>query len=169
VWHANVVDIMPHAGTDPAAVEQLVAFARRIDQVPIVCRQERHGYVFNAMLQSFLQTALTLHTSGVASFQDVDRAWMGVMKTPIGPFGILDRIGLDTVHDIASFWVLASRDAQQRKILELLGEMTAVGRLGVKTGWGFYRYPHPEFERAGFLQGQPTPFASAEPGSSERS
>jgi 3-hydroxybutyryl-CoA dehydrogenase len=152
VWVANVVDIMPHPGTAPATIELLAAFAERIDQIPIVCHKENHGYVFNSMLRSFLMTAIALASDGVADVEDIDRAWMGVMKTPIGPFGILDRIGLDTVYDIVQYWTLVSKDPQHAKSREFIKRLLDAGQLGLKSGHGFYRYPHPAFEQPGFLQ-----------------
>lgn len=62
VWTSNVVDVMPHPGTSPEAVELAEAFARRIDQVPIVLEREHSGYVFNTMLVALLGAAQSLLT-----------------------------------------------------------------------------------------------------------
>jgi 3-hydroxybutyryl-CoA dehydrogenase len=94
VWDSNVVDIMPHPGTAPETVAVIQAFARRISQIPIVLHKESHQYVFNAMLGALNTAALKQAVDGVATVEDIDRAWMGVMKTPIGPFGIMDLVGL---------------------------------------------------------------------------
>ncbi len=152
VWHANVVDVMPHRGTSREVVDRLVEWALKIDQIPIVCRKERIGYVFNAMLQAFLKSALELANSGVAEFDDIDRAWMAILKTDIGPFGILDRIGLDTVRTIATFWASSSKDAAHQSMMAWLEELTTSGRLGVKSGEGFYRYPSPAYQQKDFLR-----------------
>lgn len=165
VWYANVVDIMPHAGTSAETVARLDQFARSIDQIPILCRKESPGYVFNAMLQGFLKEAMRLVTTGVCSLEDVDRAWMAVLKMSHGPFGILDRIGLDTAHDAAHLAQLVSQDPQERKNAELLESLVKQGRLGTKTGQGFYQYPNPAFEQPGFLQGQPPTDADSRQGS----
>lgn len=155
VWLANVVDIMPHAGTSPETIVALHAFAQHIDQTPILCRREAPGYVFNVMLQSLLTSAMHLAADGIVDFKDVDRAWMGVTKMPIGPFGILDRIGLDTVQAIVRFWSMAAAGATHKKSGQLLDPLVAEGRLGIKAGRGFYDYPNPEFERPDFLRGVP--------------
>jgi 3-hydroxybutyryl-CoA dehydrogenase len=151
VWVSNVVDIMPHPGTAQETVDLLHAFAWRIGQIPIVCRKENHGYVFNAMLNALNGAALTLVANGVASAQNVDRAWMGVMKMPIGPFGILDGVGLDTAWDITAHWAKALGDPQLQKNADLLKEYVDQGHLGTKSGKGFYTYPHPDYQRPGFL------------------
>ena len=155
VWSSNVVDVMGHPGTAPETTALLVAFARRIGQVPILVRRENHGYVFNAMLNAVNDAALTLAANGVASVEDVDRAWMGVMKMPVGPFGILDLVGLDTAWHITHYWArrLIWRRQLRRNAAFLKGYVDR-GALGTRAGRGFYRYPDPAFARSGFLEGR---------------
>jgi 3-hydroxybutyryl-CoA dehydrogenase len=154
VWDANVVDVMAHAGADPGLVETLVDFARRIGQVPIVTRKESPGYVFNAMLSALNGAALELAANGVATVPDVDRAWMGIMKMPIGPFGIMDAVGLDTVWKITDFWAGVTNQPQLRANADFVKPYIDRGRLGVKTRAGFYDYPNPAFSRPDFLTGE---------------
>ena len=154
VWESNVVDVMPHSGTSKETVELLYAFAERIGQIPVLCKKESHGYVFNAMLNAVNRAALTLAANGVASVEDIDRAWMGVMKMPVGPFGILDHVGLQTVWDIAQHWAEELRDPQLQANADFLKRYIDQGRLGVKSGRGFYTYPSPAYEQAGFLVGE---------------
>lgn len=151
VWMAAVADIMPHAATSAACVTRLERFARRIGQVPIVLRREHPGYVFNSMLRVLLMSALTLAERDVAAPEDVDRAWMGVTGMPIGPFGMLDRIGLETVRDIARYWGGVMRDPQIVRNGEYLQRLVDAGRTGRRTGRGFYFHPSPAYEEAGFL------------------
>lgn len=157
VWVSNVVDVMPHPGTAPEVVSLLVAFARRIGQIPIVLQKENYGYVFNTMLSAVNREALTLAANGVATVEDVDRAWMGVMKMPIGPFGIMDGVGLDTVWDITDYWARQLKDDRQlRTNADFLEAYVSKGWLGVKSKQGFYHYPNPSFQQPGFLEGKST-------------
>ncbi len=155
VWLSNVVDVMPHRGTAPETMAVLEQFAWRIGQIPIVLHKENHGFVFNNMLSAVNREAMTLAANQVATVEDVDRAWMGIMKMPIGPFGIMDQVGLDTVYDITAYW--ASRltfDQQLRINAEFLKPYVDKGWLGKKSGRGFYTYPHPAFEQPGFVEGR---------------
>lgn len=154
VWVANVVDVMPHPGTDPDVVPLLVAFARRIGQIPILLEKEHSGYVFNTMLSGLIRSALSLVVDGVATPEDVDRAWMGCMKTPVGPFGIQDQIGLDTVWKITDFWAQKTGDRTGRAHADFLKQFLDAGHVGVKSGRGFYAYPQPAYEQPGFLAGE---------------
>lgn len=155
VWISNVVDIMPHPGTSVETLDLLEAFAHRIGQIPIRLAKESSSYVFNAMLNAVLRAATGLAAKQVTSFENVDRAWMGVMKMPVGPFGILDQIGLETAYDINQYWANVLKDAELQANAEFLKSYVDQGHLGVKTGRGFYSYPDPEYLRPGFITGVP--------------
>jgi len=149
----TVVDIMPHPGTDPEATELVRAFAERMGLIPIVLKREAHGYVFNFMLMALSQAAQTLATEGIASVEDIDRAWMGVTGMFLGPFGIMDRVGIDTVCEITRYWAGKNNDPQGLRNAEFLKRYINEGRLGQKSGKGFYTYPKPLFTRPGFIRG----------------
>jgi 3-hydroxybutyryl-CoA dehydrogenase len=102
VWEANLVDITPHAATGAETVELLRAFARRIGQVPLVLKKEHARYVMNDLLEAINSTAGRLFDfgSGIASVEDIDRAFMIVLGVPRGPFAMLDFVGLDTAWHI---------------------------------------------------------------------
>ena len=154
VWSANVADVMPHPGTSEETTELLVDFARRIGQIPIRMRRESMGYVFNAIYTAMNRAAITLVANDVASVEDVDRAWMGIMKTPFGPFGALDDVGIDTAWHITEYWAGVTGDAQLRANADWLRGYVDSGRAGVKAGEGFYRYPDPAYAAPDFVQGK---------------
>lgn len=148
----NVVDIMPHPETSPETVALIEAFASRIGQLPIVLKKENFGYVFNAMLMELFKSAQTLAANGVASVADIDRAWMGVMHTAVGPFGIMDSIGIDTVWKITDYWAQQTKNPQQIANAEFMKAYVEKGALGVKTGQGFYDYPEPAYAASDFIE-----------------
>jgi 3-hydroxybutyryl-CoA dehydrogenase len=154
VWISNVVDIMPQPGTAEDVLDLLEAFARRIDQIPIRLTKESHGYVLNAMLNAFLRAATSLASKQVTTIENVDRAWMGVMKMPIGPFGILDQVGLETAFDINQYWANLLNDPELQANADFLKTYVDKGWLGVKTGRGFYSYPNPRYQTPGFVSGE---------------
>ena len=100
VWDQNLVDVMPHPGTSPETTKLLYAFAKRIGGIPLVLKKENPEYVVNAILGAIDHAVLKLLFDGVASVEDIDRAFMIVMGTPIGPLGSLDVVGLDVVWHI---------------------------------------------------------------------
>ena len=161
VWISNVVDVMPHAGTAAGLAETVAAFARSIGQIPIVLRRETQGYVFNSMLQAYTRQALVLWAHDIASPEDIDRAWMVAERAGHGPFGAMDFIGLDTIHDIARQWAADGQDPVAEALADRLqAEFVAKGRLGVKSGEGFYAYPHPAYQDPAFIAAAFAPAAA---------
>jgi 3-hydroxybutyryl-CoA dehydrogenase len=150
VRFTNLVDIMPHPGTSEATVKLIEDFACRIGQNPIILKKESSGYVFNAMLTALLDSAETLAANEVSSVEDIDRSWMAVFHMPIGPFGIIDSIGLETVWKVNDFWATKLNHAQFRKNADFIKRYIDQGQLGTKSGEGFYKYPDPEYRRADF-------------------
>jgi 3-hydroxybutyryl-CoA dehydrogenase len=153
VWVTNLADVMPHEGTRREVTERVLEFARRIGQVPIELRREHHGYVFNAMYTAVNREAITMAEQGVASIEDIDRAWMLVSKWPRGPFGGLDAVGLDTAWQITDYWARAiPSDPQLGRNATFLKRYVDRGDLGIKSGKGFYSYPNPAFARPEFIE-----------------
>jgi len=149
VFWANVVDVMPHPGTAPWMVDLLVDLGWKLEQTPVVVRKESPGYIFNAMLIALIGAAGNLVTKDIADFRDIDRSWMGNFKMEVGPFGILDSVGLDTAWHILK----VRTDSKSIRFAALLQTYIDAGKLGLKSGEGFYSYPDPEFQQPGFVQG----------------
>jgi len=150
----NIVDIMPHPGTSEETIGLIKTFAERIGQAPIMLKKENFGYVFNAMLMELFKSAQTLAANNVSMPEEIDRAWMGVMHTVAGPFGIMDSIGLDTVWKVTDYWANKTKDPQSLANAAFLKQYVDKGLLGVKNGKGFYSYPEPIFGKPGFIEGK---------------
>lgn len=148
VFKANVVDIMPHPGTETWVVALLRELGYKLHQTPVMMKKESPGYVFNAMLMAVLGAAGVLVTHDIATIEDVDRSWMGNFKTESGPFGIIDSIGLDTAWHI----IKDRKDAKSIRFAALLKSYIDKDRLGLKSGEGFYTYPNPVFLREDFIE-----------------
>ena len=148
----RVVDIMPHPGTADKTLDIIEAMAVKAELLPIRLKKESPGYVFNHMLMWWLTSAQTLAANEVASVTDIDRAWMGAMLADVGPFGIMDSIGIDTVWKISDYWAKKQQDPQLIANAEFLKSYVDKGLLGAKTGQGFYTYPNPAFIQPGFVE-----------------
>ena len=140
VWRATLVDIASGPMTDDATVQRLVVLSIRIGQTPLVQRIENPGYVFNWMLKALLQSALQLVDRKVAQPADIDMAWKKVTGMPIGPFGIMDQIGVDLIHQTMSHARFVDGDEEWQPLVDILQPYVDSNRLGVKTGHGFFDY-----------------------------
>jgi len=149
VFYARVVDIMPHPTTDPSLIPILQELGKSLNQVPVIVKKESPGYIFNFMLMALLGAAGRLKTKDIASIEDIDRSWMVNFHMPTGPFGIIDNIGLDTAWHV----VKERDDAPSQAFAKLLKEYIDAGKLGEKTGEGFYKYPKAAYRDADFLRG----------------
>lgn len=140
----GIVDVMPHPGTLPEITEAVRDFSLKIGLDPIEIKKESLGYVFNYMLMGFFHSAQTLAARGVTSVEDIDRAWKGVTRMEMGPFAMMDRIGLDTVWIVTEYWSNKSKDPQSVRNAEFLKQYVERGELGCKSGKGFYEYKKSE-------------------------
>jgi 3-hydroxyacyl-CoA dehydrogenase len=137
IWRQNTAEIMGHPGTDPAVFERIAAFAEEIGMVPIRIGKEQPGYVLNSLLIPFLRAASALVLRGVADPETIDTTWRIGTGAPLGPFQILDVVGLRTAYAISS------RDEDQGSQLwaqHLKTKYLDEGKLGVESGEGFYTY-----------------------------
>ncbi len=153
---APLYDIVGGSRTSIDTIEVLRRFVESLGGTPMVLKKEHPGYVFNAMNGQVMTMAVRLVLDGHATVEQVDRAWMTDRGAPMGPFGMMDLFGLDLMRDS---WRRPSddphREALRERIEPYLAEFVDDGRLGQKSGSGFYDYPEPAYQ-------QPT-FADAEP------
>jgi 3-hydroxybutyryl-CoA dehydrogenase len=101
--------------------------------------KDRAGFVVNALLFPYLNNAIRMHEAGVASLEGIDAAMKGGCGFPMGPFALLDLVGLDTSLAILEA-LYAERADPNYSPVPLLRRMVAAGRLGRKSGHGFYDY-----------------------------
>ncbi|WP_425638445.1 3-hydroxyacyl-CoA dehydrogenase [Algoriphagus yeomjeoni] len=147
VFHSRVVDIMPHPKTDQALISVLEEVGRQLNQIPILVKKEHSGYIFNTLLIAWIDAAGRLLTGEIAEVEAIDKSWMINFNMPAGPFGILDNVGLDTAWHITS----SRRNPASRAFAALLKTYVDQGKLGAKSGEGFYKYPNPRYKSPDFL------------------
>jgi 3-hydroxybutyryl-CoA dehydrogenase len=148
VWQRSIVDVMRGTTTSDATVEASRRCLRSIGQTPLMVLKESTGFVFNRVWRAIKRECLHLVGDGVASLEDVDRAWMITQGQKTGPFGYMDMVGLDVVLDIERVYHAESgleSDAPPQYLIDMVER----GELGIKTGKGFYSYPDPAYGRPG--------------------
>lgn len=152
IWMCNVAEIMGTKQTDPAVFQEVVDFAKAIKMVPIEIKKEQPGYVLNSLLIPFIVSALNLWVKGVADPETVDKDWMISTGSPVGPFIMVDIVGLRTVQNIMQGLYKQMKNPMFKEIGDHLQPMIDDGKVGVEAGQGFYSYPHPAFEDPNFLK-----------------
>lgn len=137
VWKFNTAEVMGTPATDPKVYQQVVDFATAIGMVPIELHKEKAGYVLNSLLVPLLNAAMALSAGGYADPDSVDKTWRIATGAPMGPFQILDIIGLTTPYNI-----LENSDDPGAKPLAAWLKKNYIdqGKLGIASGAGFYNY-----------------------------
>jgi 3-hydroxybutyryl-CoA dehydrogenase len=149
----NMVDLMPGTKTLPEVMQKGEEWIRSLGCVPLRVKKEILGFCFNSVWRSIKKQVLYMWGNGFVDFRDVDRAWRIFTGMKMGPFGLMDAVGLDTVYNIEMVYFTDSKDPKD-KPPDALVDKIKKGELGVKSGKGFYTYPNPEFLQPDFLNPQ---------------
>jgi len=136
---SNAADVMSDGETDRAVLDTLLRVLPEFDVHPFEARKESTGFIFNRVWAAIKRESLAVVADGVARPEDVDAMFRLNWHMPVGPFQMMDGVGLDVVLDIEEHY------AQENPHLAegprtLLREYVEAGKLGRKTGEGFYRY-----------------------------
>lgn len=137
VWRNNTGEVMGHAGTDPAAAQAVLQFAEEIGMVPIHIQKEQAGYILNTLLVPFLTAASYLWVNDIAQAEDIDKTWRTATGSPLGPFQILDHVGMETYYQIN---MNAGTEDSKRVAERVKREFIDKGHMGRSSGQGFYTY-----------------------------
>ena len=141
IWKQNTAEVMGTADTSPASYQAVVDFAKAISMVPLELKKEQPGYLLNSMLVPFLSAAEALLANDVADFETIDEAWTLGTGAPLGPFRILDLVGLTTAYNIVAANPAAKEPGSTAaRIAELLKQRIDEGKTGINAGEGFYKY-----------------------------
>lgn len=141
IWSNNTAEIMGHSETQQEYYDEVVKFAQGINMVPLKLKKEQPGYILNSMLVPFLSAAEALLANNVADHETIDKTWILATGAPIGPFRILDIVGLTTAYNIVIMNPEAGdKNTTPGKIAALLKEKIDEGKTGINAGEGFYKY-----------------------------
>ena len=135
----TLVELVTTLATTEAAAARTEQFAGTVLGKQVVRCSDRSGFVVNALLVPYLLSAVRMVESGLASIEDVDKAVVAGLSHPMGPLRLSDLIGLDTLKLIADKMFEEFKEPHYGPP-PLLLRMVEAGRLGKKSGQGFYTY-----------------------------
>jgi 3-hydroxybutyryl-CoA dehydrogenase len=134
----KLVEVIRTITTSKETEERALDFVRSLDKEPIRAK-DSSGFVVNLLLIPYMVDAIRALESNVASIEDIDKGMQLGAGHPMGPFTLLDFVGLDTVYKIAEIMFAEYRDSRYAPP-PLLKRMVLAGMLGRKSGKGFYDY-----------------------------
>lgn len=134
----KLVEVIRGLSTSDETWRRGTAFAKSLGKQPVTA-PDRPGFIVNRLLIPYLLDAIRAHEAGAGTIEDIDKGMRLGCGHPMGPFTLLDFVGLDTTYYIANIMYDEFRDPAYAAP-PLLKRMVAAGRLGRKTGRGFYAY-----------------------------
>ena len=135
----KLVEVIQGRKTAPDVVASARAFGEACGKAPILAK-DTPGFVVNRLLVPLLHEAILMVERGDATFKDVDTGMELGCGHPMGPIKLLDYVGLDTTLSILEGWHQRYPNEPSFKPSELLKKMVKEGKLGRKSGRGFYEW-----------------------------
>jgi 3-hydroxybutyryl-CoA dehydrogenase len=139
VLQMDLVEVIPGVHTSPEVTRNVSDFARSLGKT-VVTSRDTPGFVTSRALAVLANEAAWMLYEGTATRDDIDAAYKLGFHHPMGPFELLDLVGIDTTVSILDVLWDGFRDPKYRTC-PLLRSMVEAGRLGRKSGAGFYDYP----------------------------
>jgi 3-hydroxybutyryl-CoA dehydrogenase len=136
----NALDLMSDGETDRGLLDTLLSVLPEFGVYPFEARRECTGFIFNRVWAAIKRESLAVVAEGVARPEDVDGMFKINWRVPAGPFQLMDQVGLDVVLDIENHYA-EEFPHLPKNVRDLLQSYVDAGKLGVKTGEGFYAYP----------------------------
>ncbi len=134
----KLVEVVRTLLTDDAAIKAATEWVRAVGKVPVQAK-DATAFIVNRLLVPYLLDAIRVYEGGLASLEDIDQAMKLGCGYPMGPFTLLDLVGLDTTMYVAEVMFEEFREPRYAPP-PLLKRMVMAGHLGRKTGKGFYTY-----------------------------
>ncbi|HZC92051.1 MAG TPA: 3-hydroxyacyl-CoA dehydrogenase family protein [Mycobacterium sp.] len=135
----NALDLMSDGQTDRGLLDTLLTVLPEFGVYPFEARKECTGFIFNRVWAAIKREALGVVAEGVARPEDVDGMYKLNLGSPAGPFQLMDLVGLDVALDIENHYVEEFPHLPTHA-RDLLQAYVDAGKLGIKTGEGFYEY-----------------------------
>ncbi|OBF84463.1 3-hydroxybutyryl-CoA dehydrogenase [Mycobacterium sp. 852002-51163_SCH5372311] len=135
----NALDLMSDGQTDRGLLDTLLTVLPEFGVHPFEARKECTGFIFNRVWAAIKRECIAVVAEGVARPEDVDGMFKVNWGVPAGPFQMMDIVGLDVVLDIENHYA-EEFPYLPKSVRDLLQEYVDAGKLGLKTGEGFYTY-----------------------------
>ncbi|MEO6260735.1 MAG: 3-hydroxybutyryl-CoA dehydrogenase [Thermoanaerobaculia bacterium] len=134
----KLVEVVRTILTSDESFDRAFEFAKSLGKEPVAAR-DNSGFIVNRLLVPYILDAIRAFEEGVGSIEDIDKAMQLGCGYPMGPFTLLDFVGLDTTYYITDV-MFAEYQEKRFAAPPLLRKMVLAGRFGRKTGAGFYDY-----------------------------
>lgn len=135
----KLLEIIRSDSTSDSTYEAIFGFGKKLGKACVPCK-DTPGFIVNRLLVPYIAEAIRLYERGDADARDIDTAMKLGAGYPMGPFELADYVGHDVTHKILQGWHEKFPENPLFKPIPKLDELVNSGKLGIKTGEGFYNY-----------------------------
>jgi 3-hydroxybutyryl-CoA dehydrogenase len=136
----RLVEIIRGFATSDETVAVTTDLARKMGKVTVEVKKDSPGFIVNRIMIPHMLEAIKMHEEGVASMQDIDTAVKNGLNYPMGPFELMDLTGIDICYFVTEYFYKELNKESKWVSPNLLKTMIRAGKLGRKTGAGWYDY-----------------------------
>ncbi|KAI1730476.1 3-hydroxyacyl-CoA dehydrogenase, NAD binding domain-containing protein [Ditylenchus destructor] len=135
----KLLEVVRHDETSDITFDSLIQYGKAIGKTTVKCK-DTPGFIVNRLLVPYMFEALRMYDRGDASKEDIDVSMKLGAGYPMGPFELVDYVGLDTTQKIQQGWHENYPDEPLFRPSKILNKLVSEGKFGRKTGEGFYKY-----------------------------
>lgn len=136
----KLVEVIRAYHTNDETVQTVMEMARKMGKEPVEVKKDSPGFIVNRLMIPHMLEAVKMAEEGVASMEDIDKAVKLGLNYPMGPFELMDLTGIDIAHHVADYLYNELNKESKWSIPVLLKSLIRAGKLGRKTGGGWYKY-----------------------------
>jgi 3-hydroxybutyryl-CoA dehydrogenase len=136
----KLVEVIRAYHTNDETVQTVMKMARKMGKEPVEVKKDSPGFIVNRLMIPHMLEAVKMAEEGVASMEDIDKAVKLGLNYPMGPFELMDLTGIDIAHHVADYLYKELNKESKWSIPVLLKSLIRAGKLGRKTGGGWYKY-----------------------------
>jgi 3-hydroxybutyryl-CoA dehydrogenase len=136
----RLVEVIRGYDTNDETIHTVMEMAKKMGKEPIEVKKDTPGFVVNRIMTPHFVEAIRMVEEGVASIEDIDKAVKLGLNYPMGPFELMDLTGVDIAHHVTEYLYKELNKESKWSVPTLMKSMIRAGKLGRKTGAGWYKY-----------------------------
>jgi 3-hydroxybutyryl-CoA dehydrogenase len=136
----RLVEVIRAYDTNDETIRTVMEMSKKMGKEPIEVKKDTPGFVVNRIMTPHFVEAIRMLEEGVASVEDIDKAVKLGLNYPMGPFELMDLTGVDIAHHVTEYLYKELNKESKWSVPTLMKSMIRAGKLGRKTGAGWYKY-----------------------------
>ena len=136
----RLVEVIRGFHTNDETVRTLMDISKKMGKEPVEVKKDTPGFIVNRLMIPHFIEAIRMLEEGIATAEDIDKAIKLGLNYPMGPFELMDLTGIDIAHHVTEYFYKELNKESKWSIPPLMKSMLRAGRLGRKTGGGWYKY-----------------------------